>query len=134
MALTRFVRITSYSQFSSNIGSAIVASYSCAFYFSQTVAVRFYLALKRPKPEEIVTKLPQVEVQTGQVMQRLDVIRQIGVTEQIFYRWKKKHGGVGTDQLKKLKRLQKEIERLRKAVSDLMQGKLIRAEAAKGNF
>mgnify|MGYP000117870812 CR=1 FL=1 len=90
------------------------------------------MANKRPKPEEIVTKLRQVEVLTGQGMPRLDAIRQIGVTEQTFYRWKKKYGGMGTDQLKELKRLQKENERLRKAVSDLTLDKLILAEAAKG--
>ena len=76
------------------------------------------MANKRPKPEEIVTRLRQVEVLTGQGMPRLDAIRQIGVTEQTFYRWKKKYGGMGTDQLKELKRLQKENERLRKAVQD----------------
>lgn len=71
---------------------------------------------KRPKPEEIVTKLQQVEGLTGQSMPRLDVIRHIGLTEQTYYRWKKKYGGMGTEQLKELKRLQKESERLRKAV------------------
>jgi putative transposase len=90
------------------------------------------MANKRPKREEIVTKLRQVEVLTGQGMPRLEAIRQIGVTEQTFYRWKKKYSGMGTDQLKELKRLQKENERLRKAVSDLMLDKLIIAEAAKG--
>ena len=50
---------------------------------------RKHVANKRPKPEEIVTKLRQVEVLTGQGMPRLDAIRQIGVTEQTFYRWKK---------------------------------------------
>ncbi len=95
---------------------------------------RKHMANKRPKPEEIVTKLRQVEVLTGQGMPRLDAIRQIGVTEQTYYRWKKKYGGMGTDQLKELKRLQKENERLRKAVSDLTLDKLILAEAAKGNF
>jgi transposase len=89
---------------------------------------------KRPKPEEIVTKLRQVEVLTGQGMTRLDAIRQIGVTEQTFCRWKKKDGGMGTVQLKELKRLQKENERLRKVVSDLTLDRLILAEAAKGNF
>ena len=92
------------------------------------------MANKRPKPEEIVTRLRQVEVLTAQGMPRLDAIRQIGVTEQTFYRWKKKYAGMGTDQLKELKRLQKENERLRKAVSDLTLDKLILAEAAKGNF
>ena len=89
------------------------------------------MANKRPKPEEIVTKLRQVEVLTGQGMPRLDAIRQIGVTEQTFYRWKKKYGGMRTDQLKELKRLQKENERLRKAVSDLTLDKLILAEGEK---
>ena len=51
------------------------------------------MANKRPKPEDIVTKLRQVEVLTGQGMPRLDAIRQIGVTEQTYYRWKKKYGG-----------------------------------------
>ena len=83
------------------------------------------------KPEEIVTKLRQVEVLTGQGMPRLDAIRQIGVTEQTFYRWKKKYGGMGMDRLKELKRLQEENERLRKAVSDLTLDKLIPAEVAK---
>ena len=92
------------------------------------------MGIKRHKPEEIVTKLRQVEVLTGQGIPRLDAIRQIGVTEQTFYRWKKKYAGMGTDQLKELKRLQKENERLRKAVSDLTLDKLILAEAAKGNF
>ena len=65
---------------------------------------------------------------------RLDAIRQIGVTEQTYYLWKKKYGGMGTDPLKELKRLQKENERLRRAVSDLALDKLILAEAAKGHF
>ena len=83
---------------------------------------------------EIVLKLRQVEVLMGQGMPRIDAIRQIGVTEQTYYRWKKKYGGMGTDQLKELKRLQKETERLRRAVSDLTLDKLILKEAATGNF
>lgn len=65
------------------------------------------MASKRLRSEEIVTKLRQVEILTGQGMPRLDAIRQIGVTEQTYYTWKKKYGGMGTDQLKELKRLQK---------------------------
>ena len=89
---------------------------------------------KRPKPEEIITKLRQVEVLMGQGMARLDAIRQIGVVEQTYYRWRKQYGGMGVDQLKGLKRLQKENDRLRKAVSDLTLDKLILKEAARGNF
>ena len=89
---------------------------------------------KRPKPEEIVSKLRQVEVLMGQGMSRLDAIRQIGVVEQTYYRWRKQYGGMGVDQLKELKRLQKENERLRRAVSNLTLDKLILKEAARGNF
>ena len=92
------------------------------------------MANKRPKPEEIVSKLRQVEVLMGQGMSRLDAIRQIGVVEQTYYRWRKRYGGMGVDQLKELKRLQKENDRLRRAVSDLTLDKLILTEAAKGNF
>jgi len=70
----------------------------------------------------------------GQGMPRLDAIRQIGVVEQTYYRWRKQYGGMGLDQLKELKRLQKENEQLRRAVSDLTLDKLILKEAAKGNF
>ena len=63
------------------------------------------MANKRPKPEEIVSKLQQVEVLMGQGMSHLDTIRQISVFEQTYYRWRKKYGGMGVDQLKELKRL-----------------------------
>ena len=92
------------------------------------------MAINRPKPEDIVVKLRQVEVRMGQGMPRIDAIRQISVTEQTYYRWKKKFGGMGTEQLKELKRLQKENERLRRAVPDLTLDKLILKEAASGNF
>ena len=86
------------------------------------------------KPEEIVSKLRQVEVLMGQGVSRLDAIRQIGVVEQTYYRWRKQFGGMGVDQLKELKRLQKENEQMRRAVSDLTLDKLILKEAARGNF
>jgi putative transposase len=92
------------------------------------------MAIKRPKPEEIVVKLRQVEVLMGQGMPRIDAIKHISVTEQTYYRWKKMYGGMGIEQLKKLKRLQKESERLRRAVYDLTLDKLILKEAASGNF
>jgi transposase-like protein len=67
-------------------------------------------------------------------LSRLDAIRQIGVVEQTYYRWRRQYGGMGVDQLKELKRLQKENEQLRRAVSDLTLDKLILREAARGNF
>jgi len=88
---------------------------------------------RHSKPEEIVTKLRQVEVLIGQGHSRLDAVRSIGVTEQTYYRWRRQYGGMGLDQVKELKRLQKANERLRKAVSDLTLDKQILAEAARGN-
>jgi transposase-like protein len=89
---------------------------------------------KRHKPEEIVTKLRQVEVLVGHGTARIDAIRQIRIVEQTYYRWRKQYGGMGTAQLKELKRLQKENERLIRAVSDLTLDKLILSEASRGNF
>ena len=92
------------------------------------------MGIKRHKPEEIVTKLRQVEVLVGQGKSRIDAIREIQITEQTYYRWRKQYGGMGRAQLKEFKRLQKENERLRRAVSDLTFDKLILSEAARGNF
>ena len=85
------------------------------------------------KPVEIVSKLWQVEVLFGQAEPRADAIRQIGVIAQTCYRWRKKHDGKGTEQLKELKRFQKENEHLRRAVFDRTLDKLILVEAARGN-
>ena len=90
------------------------------------------MGIKRHKPEEIVTKLRQVGVLCGQGMPRIDAIRQIGVTERTYYRWRKQYGGMGTDQLKELKRLQKENERLRKAVFAARQG--LHSKSRKGDL
>jgi len=92
------------------------------------------MANRRPKPEEIVTMLRQVDVLVGQGKRRIDAIREIGVVEQTSYRWRKQYGGMGANQVKELKRLQKENDRLRRAVSDLTLEKLILSEAARGNF
>ena len=92
------------------------------------------MAGKRDKPEVIVQKLRQVEVLQGQGASVADAVRQIGVTVQTFYRWRKLYGGMGTNQLKRLKELEKENQHLRRAVSDLTLDKLILKEASKGNF
>ena len=89
---------------------------------------------KRHKPEEIVRKQRQFEVLVGQGMARIDAIREVRITKQTFYRCRKQYGGMGTAQIKELKRLQKENERLRRAVSDLTLDKLILTEAARRNF
>jgi hypothetical protein len=89
---------------------------------------------KRHKPEEIVAKLRQVEVLTGQGRALVEAVRSIAVSEQTYFRWRAEYGGMKTDQLKRLKELELENARLRKAVSDLTLDKLILKEAARGNF
>ena len=89
---------------------------------------------RRYKPEEIVAKLRQVDVLVSQGTRMADAIRQIGVSEVTFYRWRQEFGGLKTDQVKRLKELELENSRLRKVVSDLTLDKLILTEAAKGNF
>jgi len=92
------------------------------------------MAGKREKPEDIVSKLRQVEVLQGQGKSVQDAVRQIGVTVQTYYRWRKEYGGMSRDQLKRLKELEVENQRLRRAVSDLTLDKMILTEAARGNF
>jgi putative transposase len=87
---------------------------------------------KKHKPEEIVTKLRQVDVFISQGRSVPEAVRSIGVTQFTYYRWRKEFGGLKTDQVKRLKELEKENERLRKAVSDLTLEKLILREAASG--
>jgi putative transposase len=65
------------------------------------------MAIKRHKAEEVIVKLRQVEVLMGQGMLQIDAIRQISVTEQTYYSWKKKYGGIGTEKLNELRRLNK---------------------------
>jgi putative transposase len=89
---------------------------------------------KRHKPEEIVAKLRQVDVLTSQGQSVSDAIRSIGVTEVTYYRWRQEFGGLKSDQVKRLKALETENGRLRKAISDLTLDKLILQEAARGNF
>ena len=89
------------------------------------------MAGKRDKPEEIVLKLRQVEVLQGQGSSIADAVRQIGVTQQTYYRWRKEYGGMSRDQLKRLKELETENTRLRRAVSDLTLDKMILTDAAR---
>ena len=92
------------------------------------------MARKRHTAEEIVAKLRQVEVLSGQGRPIADAIRAIGVTEVTYYRWRNEYGGLKGDQVKRLKELEAENSRLRRAVSDLTLDKQILREAAKGNF
>ena len=89
---------------------------------------------KRYKPEEIVAKLRQVDVLTSQGTPVADAVRSIGVTMVTYYRWRQEFGGLKSDQVKRLKDLETENMRLRKAISDLTLDKLILQEAAQRNF
>ena len=89
---------------------------------------------KRHKAEEIVAKLRQVEVLTAQGRPVAEAVRSIGVTEVTYYRWRSEYGGLKGDQVKRLKELEAENNRLRRAVSDLTIEKMILKEAASGNF
>jgi transposase-like protein len=89
---------------------------------------------RRPKAEEIVSKLRQVDVLVSQGKTVADSVRSIGVTEVTYYRWRKEFGGLKLDQVKRLKELETENVRLRKAIADLTLDKLILKEAASGNW
>lgn len=89
---------------------------------------------KRHTAQEIVAKLRQVDVLMAQGRPVADAVRSIGVTEVTYYRWRNEYGGLKGDQVKRLKELEIENSRLRRAVSDLTLDKLILTEAAKGNF
>ena len=89
---------------------------------------------KTYKPEEIVAKLRQVDVLTSQGQSVAEAIRAIGVSEVTYYRWRQQFGGLKSDQVKRLKDLETENTRLRRAVSDLTLDKLILQEAARGNY
>ena len=91
------------------------------------------MARKRHKPEEIVAKLRQVEVLAAQGKTVAESARAIGVTEAAHYRWRSEYGGLKLAQVKRLKLLEQENGRLRKAVADLTLEKLVFKEAASGN-
>ena len=89
---------------------------------------------KKHKPEEIIGKLREVEIVLAQGASTAEACRRITVSEQTYYRWRKEYGGLKTDQARRMKDLEKENQRLRRAISDLTLDKLILQEAARGNF
>ena len=89
---------------------------------------------KAHTPEEIVAKLRQAEVLVGQGKTVAEAVRAIGVTEPTYYRWRTEFGGLKLDQVRRLKDLERENARLRKAVSDLTLEKVILKEAASGKW
>lgn len=92
------------------------------------------MARKRYAPEEIIGRLREAEVALAAGSTVAELCRRIGVTEVTYYRWRKEYGGMRVDQARRLKALEVENARLRKAVSDLTLDKLILKEAAEGNW
>ena len=84
--------------------------------------------------EQIIRLLKEAEILIGEGSTTKEAVRRIGVSEQTFYKWRREYGGLRVDQAKRLKELEKENARLRRAVSDLTLDKLILQEAARGNF
>jgi type III secretion system FlhB-like substrate exporter len=89
---------------------------------------------KKELAEQIIPKLREVEVEVGRGKTVLEAVKKIGVTEQTYYRWKKKFGGLRIDQAKRLKELEKENSRLKRLLADAELDKAILREAASGNF
>jgi len=91
-------------------------------------------ARRHYRPEEIMAKLREAEVLLGRGKKVAEVVKELGIHEVTYYRWRKEYGGMRVDQMKRLKELEQENARLRKAVSHLTLDKMILQEAAKGNF
>jgi transposase-like protein len=89
---------------------------------------------KKHKPEEIIGKLREAEIVLAQGGSAAEASRRIALSEQTYYRWRKEYGGLKTDQARRMKDLERENGRLRRAISDLTLDKLILQEAARGNF
>lgn len=89
---------------------------------------------KRYRPEQIIAKLREADILLSQGYLVAQVIKSLEISEVTYYRWRKEYGGMNTSQAKRLKELEKENTRLRRAVSDLTLDKLILEEAARGNF
>ena len=85
-------------------------------------------------PEQIIGKLREAEVLVAKGGTVVEASRQIGVTEQTLYRWRKEYGGMKVDQARRMKELQAENTRLKKLVADLSLDKMILTEAGKVNF
>ncbi len=92
------------------------------------------MSRKRFTPEQILGKLREAEVALAQGQTAAQVCRNLGIAEQTFYRWRREYGGLKVEQAKRLKALEQENARLRRAVSDLTLDKLILQEAVRGNF
>ena len=89
---------------------------------------------KRHTPEQIITALREAEVGLARGKSVKLISRELGITEQTYYRWRREYGGMKVSQARRLKELERENGRLKRAVADLTLDKLILEEAAKGNL
>ena len=89
---------------------------------------------KRHTPEQIITALREAEVGLARGKSVKLISRELGITEQTYYRWRREYGGMKVSQARRLKEFERENGRLKRAVADLTLDKLILEEAAKGNF
>jgi len=90
---------------------------------------------KKPyKPEDIIKILREAEVLINEGMTTKQASRQLGITDQTYYRWRKEYGGLRIDQARKLKDLERENSRLKRLVADLSLDNQILKEASRGNF
>ena len=92
------------------------------------------MAKRKYSSEEVIHKLREADVLLGQGKTILEVVKQLGITDQTYYRWRKTYGGMKVDQAKRLKDLETENARLRRAVAELTVDKLILKEVAEGKF
>jgi len=92
------------------------------------------MARKRYSPEEIIAKLREADVALAEGASVNGVVRRLGVQKVTYYRWRKEYGGLRVDQARRLKDLEQENVRLKRAVADLTLDKLILKEAAEGNW
>jgi len=92
------------------------------------------MSRKRFTMEQIIGVLREVDVKVSQGKNVGQICREIGITEQTYYRWRKEYGGMKTAQVKRLKELEKENSHLKKAVAELTLDKLILKEALEGNY
>ena len=92
------------------------------------------MARKTFKPEHIINKLREAEILIGQGATIGEASRKIGITEQTYYRWRREYGGMGVEQARRLRELEKENSRLKRLVGDLSLDNAILKEAARGNF
>ena len=92
------------------------------------------MGTKRYSTEQIIVKLRQAEIEMGRGVKVPEVCRKLGISEQTFYRWRKRYGGLDRSEVRRLKALEQENARLKKLLADAMLDNAILKEAASGNF